>query len=49
MDAKNMKLVKHYQKNLGAVLLGVPHPYRMFIDENSAEKLLKIYTFQKED
>lgn len=49
MDAKNMKLVKHYQKNLGAVMLGVPHPYRMFIDENSAEKLLKIYTFQKED
>lgn len=45
MDAKNMKLVEHYQKTLGAVLLGHPHPYRMFIDEKTAEELLKIYTF----
>lgn len=47
MDAKNSELVKHYNKTLGAVLLGRPHPYRMFIDEESAIKLLDIYTFEE--
>ena len=47
MDAKNIDLVEHYAKTLGATLLGRPHPYRMFIDEDAAEKLLKIYTFEK--
>jgi hypothetical protein len=45
MDAKNTELVKHYNKALGAVLLGRPHPYRMFIDEEHAIKLLEMYTF----
>ncbi|MDD6396542.1 MAG: hypothetical protein PUB37_10245 [Firmicutes bacterium] len=49
MDAKNTDLVKHYQKALGATLLGIPHPYRMFIDEDTAENLLKIYTLDKEE
>lgn len=47
MDAKNIELVEHYREALGAVLLGRPHPYRMFIDEESAEHLLKIYTFEE--
>lgn len=47
MDAKNTELVEHYSKTLGAVLLGRPHPYRMFIDEENAAKLLKIYTFEE--
>ncbi len=47
MDAKNTELVSHYQKTLGAVLLGHPHPYRMFIDEASAERILKIYNFEE--
>ncbi len=47
-DAKNTDLVKHYSKALGAQLLGVPHPYRMILDENAARKLLKLYTFGKE-
>ncbi len=47
MDAKNTELVKHYSQTLGAVLLGRPHPYRMFIDEESAAKLLSIYTFEE--
>ena len=42
MDAKNIELVKHYSNTLGAVLLGRPHPYRMFIDEESAARLLDI-------
>lgn len=48
MDAKNLELVKHYRDTLGAQLLGIPHPYRMFIDEDAAESLLKIYTLNKE-
>ncbi len=47
MDAKNTELVNHYKKTLGAVLLGRPHPYRMFIDEESAAKLLSIYLFEE--
>lgn len=49
MDAKNVELVKHYQETLGATHLGIPHPYRMFIDEDAADKLLKIYTLNKEE
>ena len=48
MDAKNKELVKHYSKTLGAELLGMPHPYRMFIDERAAEKLLEIYSLKGE-
>lgn len=47
MDAKNTELVKHYRDSLGAILLGMPHPYRMFIDEDAAERLLKIYTLEQ--
>ena len=48
MDAKNMELVEHYRKTLGALWIGMPHPYRMLVDEESAQKLLEIYNF-KED
>lgn len=48
MDAKNLDLVEHYSKTLGATLLGRPHPYRMFIDEEAAEELLRIYTLEVE-
>ena len=47
MDAKNVELVKHYSKALGAVLIGRPHPYRMFVDEENAVKLLNKYTFEE--
>lgn len=49
MDAKNVELVKHYHDTLGAQFLGIPHQYRMFIDEDAAERLLEIYTLNKED
>ncbi len=48
MDAKNTELVQHYKNSMGAKLLGIPHPYRMFIDEDAAEKLLNIYTLNEE-
>lgn len=44
MDAKNTELVRHYHEKMGAQLLGMPHPYRMFIDEEAAHRLLSIYT-----
>lgn len=48
MDAKNIELVEHYRNTLGAVLIGRPHPYRMVIDEEASNKLLKIYTLEGE-
>ena len=48
LDAKNMDLVQYYQEKFGATLLGMPHPYRMFIDEIHAKKLLDIYTLKGE-
>ena len=47
MDAKNMKLVEHYRNTLGAVFIGMPHKYRMAIDENTAQKLILKYTLQE--
>lgn len=47
MDAKNLELVKHYQKTLGAMWLGIPHEYRMIVDEEAAARLLEIYTFEE--
>lgn len=46
LDAKNKELVKYYSEKFGATLVGMPHPYRMFIDEENASKLLKIYTLK---
>jgi hypothetical protein len=46
LDAKNFELVEYYHKKFGATLLGMPHQYRMFIDEDNIQKLLKIYTFK---
>ena len=47
MDAKNTELVEHYRATLGAVLIGRPHPYRMFIDEENAIKILNTYDFEE--
>ena len=47
-DAKNVELVKHYAKTLGAVLIGHPHPYRMIIDEEAAYKLKQVYNFRRD-
>lgn len=46
LDAKNKELVKYYTEKFGATLLGMPHPYRMFIDEENASELLRIYTLK---
>lgn len=48
LDAKNVELAKYYQDKFGATLLGMPHPYRMFIDEQKAQELLKVYTLKGE-
>lgn len=47
MDAKNLDLVRHYQKTLGAVWLGIPHEYRMVVEEDAAVKLLKAYSLEE--
>lgn len=48
MDAKNIQLVNHYAKSLGAFLIGAPHPYRMAIDEKAAAKLIEYYNFRRD-
>ena len=48
LDAKNIELVQYYHDKFGATLVGMPHPYRMFIDENNARKLLEIYELKGE-
>lgn len=47
MDAKNIELVEHYRRMLGAVHIGGAHPYRMFIDEDNAKKILDYYTLEE--
>lgn len=47
MDAKNIDLVKHYQNALGATHIGGIHPFRMYIDEENAQKILKYYTLEE--
>lgn len=48
LDAKNIELVQYYHDKFGATLVGMPHPYRMFIDENNARNLLEIYELKGE-
>lgn len=45
-DAKNEELVEHYEKTLGAKLLGMPHKYRMVVEEKEAQQLIEIYTLK---
>ncbi len=48
LDAKNEELVKYYLKKFGAMFIGMPHKYRLAIDEVAAQKLLEKYTFTEE-
>ena len=46
-DAKNQELVDHYAEYFGAQLLGTRiHRYRMFINEEDAQKLIAQYTLE---
>lgn len=47
-DAKNMELVEHYRKMLGAECLGFYHEYRMQVETEQAQKVLKEYTLKGE-
>ena len=48
MDTKNLRLVSHYAKTLGATFIGHPHPYRMAIDEIAAKQLIEFYNFRRD-
>ena len=45
-DAKNMDLVKHYTKTLGALLTGGIHEYRMIVEEEQAQTIIEKYTLE---
>ncbi|MGN0691775.1 MAG: hypothetical protein ACI4K7_05465 [Oscillospiraceae bacterium] len=48
MDAKNLRLVSHYAKTLGAIFIGNPHPFRMAVDEEAAKRLSDFYNFRRD-
>lgn len=48
-EAKNPSLVKHYKEKFGAKHIGGVHQYRMVIDEDAAQILLKKYTLKEEE
>ncbi|MGN1417427.1 MAG: hypothetical protein ACI4XF_11310 [Oscillospiraceae bacterium] len=48
MDAKNLRLVSHYAKTLGAIFIGNPHPFRMAVDEEAAKRLIEFYNFRRD-
>jgi len=46
-DAKNLELVEHYAKTLGAVRVRTKyHDYRLEISEENAQKVIKEYTLE---
>ena len=47
-EAKNNDLIHHYHDAFGAKIIGGVHQYRMVIDEESAQELLKKYTLEEE-
>lgn len=44
--AANKKVLEHYVNKLGAVHLGMLHPYHFAIDERAARKLLEVYSYE---
>ena len=47
--AANATLVEHYCNVFGAVLIGILHPYQIFIDEANASKIMEVYTYEATD
>lgn len=45
--AANEKLLKHYVEKLGAEHLPIAHKYQFIIDGEAAQKILKIYNFDR--
>lgn len=44
--ASDLKLAKHYCDVFGAELLGILHPYQIFIDTEEAEKIMEVYDYE---
>lgn len=44
--AANQELLEHYIKVFKAEYLGMLHQYQFFIDEESAKKLLEVYSYE---
>lgn len=47
-EAKNSDLIRHYHDTFGAKTIGGVHQYRMVIDEEAAQELIKKYTLEEE-
>lgn len=44
--ASNKKVLEHYIDKLGAVYLGMLHPYHFAIDDKAVKKLLEVYSYE---
>lgn len=44
--AANRRLLEHYIEVFSAEYLGMLHQYQFFIDENKAQKLLEVYSYE---
>lgn len=47
--AANMELVRHYSEVFYAEHIGMLHEYQIFIDEESAQKLVEVYDYEWTD
>ena len=47
--AANKELVEHYSKAFNAELIGLLHPYQIFINEEDGRKIMEAYTYDKTD
>lgn len=47
--AANSDLVNYYHKAFGAELIGLLHPYQIFISEPNAQAIREVYTYEWTD
>ena len=47
--ASNQKVLEHYIEKLGAIHIGLIHPYQFAIEADAMKKILETYTFEQTD
>ena len=47
--ASNKEVLAHYIEKLGAIHIGILHPYQFAIEADAMKKILETYTFEKTD
>ena len=47
--ASNQEVLAHYIKKLGAIHIGLLHPYQFAIETDAMKRILETYTFDQTD